>query len=209
MTTIAILGAGRVSARLADKLVEAGHNVIIGARNSAETWAGPPVLRTEMVRAAEAAEIIIHATPGDGAVERLSALGPALAGKILIDVANATGRDSAGLPNGLLYPESSLAEHIQQALPHTRVVKTLNTMLFTVMTAPESLTIPPTAFLSGNDTAAKQVVAELLGDLGWVNEWIEDLGDITTARGTEALVLLVPSILRNHGLKPFALTIAG
>jgi 8-hydroxy-5-deazaflavin:NADPH oxidoreductase len=49
----------------------------------------------------------------------------------------------------------------------------------------------------------------LLGDLGWPSAWIEDLGDISTARGLEALVLLVPYIIRRRGLVPFALTVAG
>ncbi|MEV8059788.1 inositol monophosphatase family protein [Streptomyces antimycoticus] len=39
-------------------------------------------------------------------------------------------------------------------------------------------------------------------------EVIEDLGDITTARATEALVLLVPHVLRRHGLRPFAVSLA-
>ncbi|WP_063040121.1 hypothetical protein [Nocardia pseudovaccinii] len=48
----------------------------------------------------------------------------------------------------------------------------------------------------------------LLTDLGWTEDWTEDLGDITTARSTESLMLLVPSIIRNRGMEPFALTIA-
>ena len=52
---------------------------------------------------------------------------------------------------------SALAEQLQHSLPGTRVVKTLNTMLFSVMTAPATLTQPPTAFLSGDDTDAKPV----------------------------------------------------
>jgi predicted dinucleotide-binding enzyme len=38
------------------------------------------------------------------------------------------------------------------------VVKSLNTMLFSVMTAPRGLGMPPTAFVSGNDADAKSVV---------------------------------------------------
>ncbi|WP_433733949.1 NADPH-dependent F420 reductase [Nocardia sp. CA-129566] len=208
MTTIAILGAGRVSANLATKLLEAGHRVTVGTRGGVDNWAGPPITLAGMEQAARDSEIVVNATPGEGSVERLAALRDALDGKILIDLTNATGRDDEGRPSGLLYTDRSLAEHIQQALPGTRVVKTLNTMLFSVMTAPGSLSSPLTAFLSGNDAEAKATVWGLLADLGWADEWIEDLGDITTARGTEALMLLVPSIVRNHGLKPFALTIS-
>jgi predicted dinucleotide-binding enzyme len=81
-------------------------------------------------------------------------------------------------------------------------------MLFMVMTAPETLATPPTAYLSGDDEQAKRTVRGLLGDLGWQPERIEDLGDITTARATEAMILLVPHIMRRHGFKPFAISLA-
>jgi 8-hydroxy-5-deazaflavin:NADPH oxidoreductase len=85
--------------------------------------------------------------------------------KILIDIANATERGANGMPGNLCYPNSSLAEHLQQALPNTHVVKTLNTMLFTVMVDPHSLSTPPTVFLSGDNDDAKANVIKLLGDL--------------------------------------------
>lgn len=129
-----------------------------------------------------------------------------LDGKILIDISNATQRGADGMPGNLCYPNSSLAEHLQAALPGTRVVKTLNTMLFTVIADPHSLKSSPTAFLSGNDSHAKATVTRLLGDLGWPTEWILDLGDITSARGTEAVMLLVPHIVRTRGFAPFAMT---
>lgn len=211
MTNIAILGSGRVGSTLAAKLAEAGHPVTIGTRDVAAAsaaWAGKPVTVADPADAVAAASVIINATPGDGSLERLSALRDALAGKTLIDVSNATERGADGMPGGLVYPNGSLAENLQAALPDTKVVKTLNTMLFTVMADPHSLKEAPTAFLSGDDDGAKTEVARLLGDLGWPREWIEDLGDVTTARGTEAFMLLVPAIMRRRGMVPFALTVA-
>lgn len=211
MSNIGILGSGRVATALASKLTTTGHDVTIGTRNQAEAeagWIGPDITFTDPAQTARGASVVINATPGDTSLERLSALRAELDGKILIDVSNATEDGPDGLPGNLSYPNSSLAEHLQEALPNTAVVKTLNTMLFTVMVDPYSLKIPPTAFLSGNDGDAKAVVVGLLGDLGWPPEWIEDLGDISTARGPEALILLVPHIIRSRGLAPFALTVA-
>ncbi len=151
---------------------------------------------------------MVNATPGDSALARMTALRTELAGKILVDVSNATTHGPDGLPADLCYPGGSLAERLQQALPATRVVKTLNTMLFPVMTDPAALSVAPTAYLSGDDADAKAVTAALLADLGWRPEWIEDLGDITTARATEALVLLVPHVLRRRGFQPFAVSLA-
>ncbi|MFD8320996.1 NADPH-dependent F420 reductase [Kitasatospora purpeofusca] len=197
MTTIAVLGNGRVGGNLATALTRAGHRVTAVDRSPGEAAA-----------AARAAEVVVNATPGAGSLERLSALREELDGKILVDVSNATTDGPDGLPADLLHPGSSLAEQLQEALPGTRVVKTLNTMLFPVMTAPAMLTQAPTAFLSGDDPQAKQTVRELLTDLGWRTEWITDLGGIRTARATEAAVLFVPHVIRSEGFTPFAISIA-
>lgn len=196
MTTIAVLGNGRVGGTLAAALTAAGHEVTVADR--------APGAAAE---AAATAQVVINATPGAGSLDRLSALRGPLRGKVLLDVSNATADGPDGLPGDLLYPGSSLAERLQEALPDTRVVKSLNTMLYPVMTAPASLTRPPTAFLSGDDPVAKQVVRGLLADLGWHEDWIADLGGIGTARATEAAILFVPHVIRSSGLRPFALSI--
>ncbi|MEU2588983.1 NAD(P)-binding domain-containing protein [Streptomyces avermitilis] len=193
MTTIAVLGNGRVGGNLATALTRAGHEVTVADRTPGAA-----------ADAARTAQIVINATPGAGSLDRLAAL----RNKILVDVSNATVDGPDGLPADLIYPGSSLAEQLQEALPETRVVKTLNTMLFPVMTAPATLAQTPTAFLSGDDPQAKQTVRELLTDLGWCKEWITDLGGIQTARATEAAILFVPHVIRSSGFAPFALSIA-
>ncbi|MER8093516.1 NADPH-dependent F420 reductase [Streptomyces goshikiensis] len=197
MTTIAVLGNGRVGGNLATALTRAGHEVTVVDRAPGAA-----------ADAARTARIVINATPGAGSLERLAALREELHGKILVDVSNATTDGPDGLPADLIYPGSSLAEQLQEALPETHVVKTLNTMLFPVMTAPATLAQTPTAFLSGEDPLAKQTVLELLVDLGWHKEWIADLGGIRTARATEAAILFVPHIMRSTGFAPFAISIA-
>ncbi|MFE0521568.1 NADPH-dependent F420 reductase [Streptomyces sp. NPDC058954] len=197
MTTIAVLGNGRVGGNLTTALTRAGHEVTATGRTPGAA-----------ADAARRARIVINATPGAGSLERLVALREELRGKILVDVSNATVDGPDGLPADLLYPGSSLAEQLQEALPDTHVVKTLNTMLFTVMTAPTALTQAPDAFLSGEDPQAKQTVRALLTDLGWRKEWITDLGGIRTARATEAAVLFVPHVIRSSGFAPFAISVA-
>ncbi|MEU6093179.1 NAD(P)-binding domain-containing protein [Streptomyces sp. NPDC047085] len=196
MTMIAVLGNGRVGGSLALALTRAGHEVAVADRSPGSA-----------ADAARTAQIVINATPGAGSLERLIALREELQGKILVDVSNATVDGPDGLPADLLYPGSSLAEQLQEALPDTRVVKTLNTMLYTVMTAPAALTQTPTAFLSGKDPEAKQVVRGLLADLSWQQQWITDLGGIETARAAEAAILFVPHVIRSSGFAPFAISI--
>ncbi|WP_371673916.1 NAD(P)-binding domain-containing protein [Streptomyces sp. NBC_00289] len=210
MTNIGILGAGRVGANLAGKLSAAGHHVTLGGRSPEDTAAraAPRLAFADQRTAARTADIVINATPGDSSLDRLTDLRTELSGKILIDVSNATRDADDGLPGDLCYPGSSLAEKLQAALPDTHVVKTLNTMLFMVMTAPETLATPPTVYVSGDDENAKKTVTGLLGDLGWQPAWIEDLGDISTARATEAMILVVPHVLRRQGIEPFAVSLA-
>ncbi|WP_037604138.1 NADPH-dependent F420 reductase [Streptacidiphilus rugosus] len=197
MTTIAVLGNGRVGGNLAAALTRAGHQVTVADREPGAA-----------ANAARTSEVVINATPGAGSLERLAALRAELQGKILVDVSNATTDGPDGLPADLLYPGSSLAEQLQEALPGTSVVKTLNTMLFPVMTAPDTLAQPPTAFLSGEGPQAKQTVRALLADLGWHPERITDLGGIRTARATEAAILFVPHVIRSSGFAPFAISVA-
>ncbi|WP_405825899.1 NAD(P)-binding domain-containing protein [Streptomyces sp. NBC_01390] len=196
MTMIAVLGNGRVGGNLALALTRAGHEVTVADRSPGSA-----------ADAARTAQIVINATPGAGSLERLTEMREELQGRILVDVSNATVDGPDGLPTDLLYPGSSLAEQLQEALPGTRVVKTLNTMLYTVMTAPAALTQTPTVFLSGKDPEAKQVVRGLLADLGWQQEWITDLGGIETARAAEAAILFVPHVIRSSGFAPFAISI--
>ncbi|MGW2680794.1 NADPH-dependent F420 reductase [Streptomyces sp. NPDC001436] len=197
MSTIAVLGNGRVGGSLATALIRAGHEVTVAGRAPGAA-----------ADAARTARIVINATQGAGSLDRLVALREELRDTILVDVSNATVDGPDGLPADLVYPGSSLAEQLQEALPDTRVVKTLNTMLFPVMTAPGTLAQAPDAFLSGEDAQAKQTVRELLTDLGWREEWITDLGGIRTARATEAAILFVPHVIRTSGFAPFALSIA-
>ncbi len=46
----------------------------------------------------------------------------------------------------------------------------------------------PTMFISGNNSDAKEKVSGILNQFGWTD--IIDLGDITTARGTDMLLPL-------------------
>ncbi|MHC4053309.1 NADPH-dependent F420 reductase [Bradyrhizobium sp. 25ACV] len=210
MRNIAIFGSGRVGATLATGLAAAGHSLKLGVRNPETArgkWTGPNAMFASLAEASRDASVVINATPGASSVECLSVLRAELKGKVLIDVANATVRGPDGIPSALLYPSSSLAEVLQAALPETFVVKTLNTVLSPVMANPDLLRSPATIFVSGNDDGAKAVTRELLRDLGWSDRSIEDLGRIDSARGTEALILLVPYLIRSKGFANFALSV--
>ncbi|GAA5179582.1 hypothetical protein GCM10023322_10010 [Rugosimonospora acidiphila] len=131
----------------------------------------------------------------------------ALAGKVLVDVANAVEQGPDGFASRLLY--RNLADELQRVLPDTRVVKALNTVgPAALMADPVSLAVPPSTFLSGDDADAKKAGAGLLADLGWPPQRIIDLGGVETAWWPESFVLMVRPLIAVLGPVPFALAIA-
>ena len=124
-----------VGRTLADKLVELGHEVRMGSRQggneAAVDWArsaGDGASEGTFADAAESAEVVVNATKGGASLEALQAAGAEnLAGKVLIDVANAL-EFHEGAPTLSVANDDSLAERIQQAFPETKVVKALNTI---------------------------------------------------------------------------------
>jgi predicted dinucleotide-binding enzyme len=203
---IGILGTGPVGQTIAAKLSELGHGVLVGTRDPAATLArtdndffgNPPFKvwrekhpKIELGTFAQAAthgELVVNATQGAVSLEALKAAGEKnLAGKVLLDISNPLDFSKGMPPSLTVCNTDSLGEQIQRAFPQTKVVKTLNTMNAYLMVGPKQLAGGAhTVFVSGNDAAAKQTVTRLLEDFGWSD--IFDLGDITTARGTEMIV---------------------
>ena len=200
---IAVLGTGVVGRTLAPRFAELGHTVVIGTRDPAATaakeeyadWSAghPEVGLATFAEAAELASVVVNATNGDATLAVLAQAGD-LGGKIVLDLSN--GLDfSGGFPPRITFPpDDSMAEQIQRAHPAALVVKSLNTRTADVMAHPEQLSDPGTVFMSGDDPHAKEAVAALLRELGHSD--VVDLGDVTTARGTE---WMMPAWLRVMG----------
>jgi predicted dinucleotide-binding enzyme len=207
---IAIIGTGGVGQTIAAKLIELGHEVMIGTRNVSEKLAStakdgygnPPFsewykanskVKLEVFsKAAAFGEIIINATQGGSSVEALELSDPKnLAGKVLVDISNPLDF-SKGMPPSLLpglNNTHSLGEEIQKTFPLALVVKTLNTMWSGLMVNPGMIGGGNHInFISGNDTGAKNKVRKLLIQIGWKDENLLDLGDISAARSTESLL---------------------
>ena len=191
---IGVLGTGEVGQAIGGKLVSLGHDVMMGARSAdnekvlafAERTGG----RAGTFRdAATHGEMIVQCARGNMAVEVLRQAGAEnLEGKVVIDVSLPLDF-SAGFPPSLFVQNTdSLGEIIQREFPGAKVMKTLNTMNHAIMVDPRKLPGTTTVFVSGNDKPAKGRVMDLLRAFGWTS--IIDLGDITTARGTEMLLPL-------------------
>lgn len=212
---IGVLGTSMVGQTISGKLAELGHDVMVGTRDVASTLARtdphpygfppfsawhqqhPGIKLGSFAEAATHGEIIINATNGAASVAALQLVGEDnLNDKVLIDIANPLDF-SQGMPPSLAFCNTdSLGEQIQRAFPKVKVVKTLNTVTASLMVDPNQLANGDhTLFVSGNDATAKeQVTAVLKTWFGWKE--VIDLGDISTARGTE---MYLPIWLRLWG----------
>jgi predicted dinucleotide-binding enzyme len=186
---LAILGTGKVAQLLAQHWSAAGHEITFGSRKPAEAGdLGAPA--ASLADAVAGSGVVVNATPGAASLEMVQSVGAAaFAGKVLVDVANANTPSFE-----LVYPNSSLGEKLQAALPAARVVKTLNTAAMTVLTEPAALP-PSSVFVSGDDAGAKATVTALLADLGWPPDAVVDLGGIASARGPEHYFLMFAAIM--------------
>jgi 8-hydroxy-5-deazaflavin:NADPH oxidoreductase len=217
---IAVLGTGSVGQTLSSKLLDLGHQVVMGTRNVAEAqtritkdgygnpgigeWlkSNPGIKLATFADAIAFGHYIINATQGGKSIEVLKAGNRGdLDGKIIIDIANPLDF-SKGMPPVLipaLCNTTSLGEEIQKAFPQSHVVKTLNTMWCGLMVNPAMIGGGDhTNFLCGNNPEAKLEVRKLLSQFGWKEEKLVDLGDITSARGTE---MILPIWLRVMSVK--------
>jgi 8-hydroxy-5-deazaflavin:NADPH oxidoreductase len=208
-----VLGSGTVGRTIAAKLATLGHDVVIGTRDVSALMARtePDGMGNEpfaawheknqqvepavFADAASHGQINFNATSGDGSLEALRSSGDGLSGKVLIDITNPLDFSQGFPPTLSISNSDSLGEQIQREFPTVKVVKSLNTVTAAVMVEPGLVAGGDHAiFVSGDDAAAKGEVTDLLTSFGW--KQVIDLGDITTARGTE---MYLPLWLRLMG----------
>jgi predicted dinucleotide-binding enzyme len=190
---IGVLGTGEAGQRYGGKLIELGHDVMMGARAADNEKVLGFASRTggqagKFVDAARHGEIVFNCLRGDVAIDVLTAVSGELEGKILVDISNPLDF-SGGMPPTLSISNTdSLGELIQRGLPDTKVVKTLNTVNSAVGIDPATVPGAHAVFVSGNDKPAKGKVMDILRSFGWRE--IIDLGDIASARGPEQFLPL-------------------
>src|SRR6266850_7461168 len=186
---IGIVGTGQVGNLIGSRLIENGHQVMMGGRES-KNEKGLDFVKNNssenasygtFEEASNFGEIIFNATNGRFALEALKLAHTDFAGKIIIDVANPL--DFTTTPPTLISEfanTNSIGESIQNQYPNAKVVKTLNTFGMTLGVNPKQLNNGDhTIFVSGNDESAKTKIKTLLTEFGWSTENIIDIGDIT------------------------------
>ncbi len=134
LVNIGVLGAtGPAGSALAARLAVAGHDVILGSRSTERAeevraalvakWPDHDLSRLAAADNAGAAEadVVVVATPWEGAAPTTAALADALSGKVVISMANALTRVGKEF-QPLIPPRGSVAADVAAAAPHAMVV---------------------------------------------------------------------------------------
>lgn len=190
---ISVLGTGNVGTTLATGFADKGNDVVLGSRDPsrarvAEWVAADPVHRgaASLHDAVASADVVFIAVPGRALPETIDAIGrEPFDDTTVVDVTNPFGTNAAGETVSTFGDDDSGAEYLQRQLPDAHVVKAFNEIDYPEMLHPDQSSFDA-VHIAGEDEAAKRVVSDLAGSLGWK---VEDVGGLSHARELEHAVL--------------------
>ena len=201
---IGIIGAGNMARSVGIVWAEHGHEVFFGSRDpdkgaALADFAGHNTRGGSNDEAAAFGDVVLYTVRGQVPSDMLASVEP-LAGKVVIDCNNRVL--PADFAVDALMGES-LAELTAADVPDARIVKAYNTMAQEVFEHPPELIREHevSVFLCADDAAAKQTVAGLSSELGFVPV---DCGPLRAARMVEALGDFIRFMMRGMNLGLFA-----
>ena len=201
MSTISIIGLGRMASAIGALALEGGNTVEVVGRDAAKTAALARALGDGATAgtwgAAPAGDIVILAVLFESAVPVVSQYGDALDGKILVDITNPFNPSATGL---VTPDDTSIAQMVAKAAPaRAHVVKAFNTIFRDVLAAGGPLDV----FMAGDDAQAKASVSAFIESLGLRPR---DTGDLRMAHWLEGAGLLSVGLGR-HGVGNFSFSL--
>ena len=191
-------GTGPAGTALAARLASIGYDVVIGSRSKYrameardEQLSKFPQLagRLSCGDNADASDcdIVVIATPWDSAATTVQENEEALAGKIVISMANALVR-VAGEFQPLLPPRGSVAAHIQAAVPRSRVVAALHHLPAKEL-GHLGEPIDSDVLICSDDSEALGTVSEIVGRIPGCRPL--DAGQLSNATAIEAFTAVL------------------
>ena len=187
---IAIIGTGNMGSALAKRLIAAGHEVVLTARNldKAHKLAralGERARATSIEEVASGADLVIAATPFTEQATALRSISR-IAGMPVIEISNPVTPDFTDLAVG---HTTSAAEEIAKSVPSAKIVKAFNTVFAQVLAEGGDFgggrRVP--VFFAGDDDDAKRKVQTVIDSIGF--EAI-DAGPLENARYLEPIGMM-------------------
>jgi NADPH-dependent F420 reductase len=197
---VTIIGTGNMGRAIATRLLAGGHEVTLLHREAGKSEELARELGGSVsagtVGDSIAGDVIVLAVPHDAAAPLVRQYGEELSGKVVVDITNPVDWQTF---DGLATPpESSAAEEIQKAAPEgARVVKAFNTTFAGTLVEGQVAEQPLDVFIAGDDSEAKETVAQLVRDGGLV---AIDAGPLRRARQLEGLGFLGMTLQQPLGL---------
>jgi len=202
VTTIGILGTGRMAVRLAVEFARLGHSVVLGSRTPERAARIARGLGQEAIRpgdygAAAASEVVLPAMfLRDGLLEALRPFAAQFAGKLYLDITNPFNADYTDF---ILPWDTSAAEEIQRAFPRARVVGAFKNVWWEVFDAPRFGGLVSDVFVVGDDDQAKRRFLALAEGMPFR---FLDAGPLRNARTVERMTLLSGDLGQRLGYFP-------
>jgi 8-hydroxy-5-deazaflavin:NADPH oxidoreductase len=212
---IGVMGAtGPAGGALAARLAGLGHEVVAGSRDRARAEAAVAALRErwgERVRRlvpgdnaeAAGADLVAVGVQWEGAVETVARHAPALAGTIVVSMAN--GLTKVGREFHPIFPdEGSIALAMQKAAPEAHIATAFQHIPAAVLGDLER-PVECDVVVCADDDAARAGVLELVGSVPNLRGF--DAGSLANAVGVESFTATLLSInLRHRGSASLRLT---
>lgn len=191
-------GTGPAGSGLAARLASVGYPAVIGSRSKyramekrdklVEQW---PHL-AELIEAGDNSdaadcEIVVIATPWDSAASTAQENAEALAGKIVISMANALVRVNKEF-QPLVPPRGSVAAHVQAAVPRCRVVAAFHHLPAAELGEIDH-PIDSDVLICGDDAASVKAVSDIVAEFPGCRPL--DAGELSNATAIEAFTAVL------------------
>ena len=192
---ITIIGAGNMGRGIGTRAVAGGHSVTfvdanpeVAEKTSAEVKASAKKsakVSSASLGQVELGDVVVFAVWYGTNLELAKQLGNKLAGKVVVDIANPINSTFDGLATA---PDTSSAEELAKVVvAGAKVVKAFNTTFAGTLLAGQVAGQPLDVFIAGDDSDAKQKVAQLVTDGGMR---AVDTGPLSRARQIEGMQFL-------------------
>jgi NADPH-dependent F420 reductase len=196
---IGIFGAtGPAGSGLALRLASVGYDVLVGSRSQercdrvvadlTDQWPDRrlPIVPVLNEQAAEA-DLVVIATPWEGAATTAHAHSGALGGKVVVSMANALVRVGSEF-QPLIPPRGSVAAHVQAAVPNARVVAAFHHLPAKELARLDH-PVESDVLVCGDDRAAVQTTMDVAARIPGCRPL--DAGELSNATAIEAFTAVL------------------